>query len=86
MLQGLTLIPSTYAGPIARIGPNDLITSDPNLVKHMYSVRSQYRRSSWYRGMRFDPSKDNLLSLRNEDDHRDLRAKMAAGVSVTSLQ
>ncbi|KAK2609238.1 hypothetical protein QQS21_002172 [Conoideocrella luteorostrata] len=68
-------------GPIARIGPNDLITSDPDLVKHMYSVRSEYCRSSWYRGMRFDPSKDNLLSLRNEADHKDLRAKMAAGYS-----
>lgn len=47
----------------------------------MYNVRSEYRRSNWYNGMRFDPSKDNLLSLRNEDDHKDLRAKMAAGVS-----
>ena len=47
----------------------------------MYNVRSDYRRSSWYDGMRFDPTKDNLLSLRNEDAHKDLRAKMAAGVS-----
>lgn len=47
----------------------------------MYNVRSDYRRSTWYDGMRFDPSRDNLLSLRNEDAHRDLRAKMAAGVS-----
>lgn len=31
--------------------------------------------------MKFDPTKDNLLSLRDEDAHKDLRAKMAAGVS-----
>ncbi|OAA57143.1 Cytochrome P450 [Akanthomyces lecanii RCEF 1005] len=47
----------------------------------MYDVRSDYRRSSWYDGMRFDPTKDNLLSLRNEEAHKTLRAKMAAGYS-----
>ncbi|KAK5989461.1 Cytochrome P450 monooxygenase ABA1 [Cladobotryum mycophilum] len=68
-------------GSIARIGPNDLLTSEPDLMKHMYKARSDYTRSSWYEGMRFDPSRDNLLSLRNEDDHRELRSKMAAGYS-----
>ncbi|ATY67502.1 cytochrome P450 [Cordyceps militaris] len=68
-------------GSIARVGPNDLITSDPELVKHMHSVRSAYRRSDWYDGIRFDPNKDNLASLRNEAEHKTLRAKMAAGYS-----
>lgn len=31
--------------------------------------------------MRFDPARNNLLSLRNEDEHTALRNKMAAGVS-----
>lgn len=68
-------------GSIARVGPNDLITSDPDLIKHMYKARGDYTRSSWYEGMRFNPSRDNLLSLRSEAEHTKLRAKMASGVS-----
>ncbi|OAA58727.1 Cytochrome P450 [Cordyceps fumosorosea ARSEF 2679] len=68
-------------GSIARVGPNDLITDDPELVKYMYNIRSKFRRSSWYDGMRFDPTRHNLLSLRDEGAHRNLRAKMAAGYS-----
>jgi hypothetical protein len=31
--------------------------------------------------MKFDPSRDNLFSMRNEVAHTKLRSKMAAGVS-----
>ncbi|WQF85885.1 Putative cytochrome P450 [Colletotrichum destructivum] len=51
-------------GPIVRVGPNDLITSDPDLMKHMLNVRSTYKRSNWYDGMRLKPGKDNVLSMR----------------------
>lgn len=30
--------------------------------------------------MRFEPGKDNLFSMRDEEGHRKLRNKMAAGV------
>lgn len=33
-------------------------------------------------GMRFDPSRDNVLSERDDDKHNELRAKMAAGVGL----
>jgi hypothetical protein len=47
----------------------------------MAAIRSPYRRSEWYIGMRFDPVRDNIVSTRDEDRHNELRAKMAAGVS-----
>ncbi|KAB5554850.1 pisatin demethylase [Coniochaeta sp. 2T2.1] len=68
-------------GPIARVGPNDLVTSDPDLMKRMSNVRSDYRRSDWYNSMRFNPSKDNVVSMRDDDEHNRLRAKLAAGYS-----
>jgi hypothetical protein len=34
--------------------------------------------------MKFDPTRDNLFSMRDEVAHTKLRAKMAAGVSSTS--
>lgn len=70
----------TLKGKLARIGPNDLVTSDPDLLRRMLGVRSPYSRAPYYQGFRFDPSKDNLLSQTDERKHGVLRAKMAAGV------
>lgn len=67
-------------GTLARIGPNTLVTSDPAVLKRMLGVRTPYKRSDWYDGMRLDPSRDNVLSERNDEKHNELRAKMAAGV------
>ncbi|KAL7928559.1 cytochrome P450 [Trichoderma chlorosporum] len=66
-------------GTIARVGLNDLVTDDPAFVKHMCNVKTEYRRSSWYDGMRFNPTSDNCLSTRDESAHTALRSKMAAG-------
>ncbi|KAE9376093.1 pisatin demethylase [Stipitochalara longipes BDJ] len=68
-------------GTLARVGPNDLITSDPALIKRMSAIRSPYRRSNFYVGLRFNPSRDNIVSARDEEKHNELRTKMAAGYS-----
>lgn len=47
----------------------------------MWAVRSNYKKSAWYDAVRFDPSRDNIVSMRDDDLHNTLRAKMAAGVS-----
>lgn len=49
-------------------------------MKHILNVRTEYRRSPWYDGMRFDPANNNILSWRDEDEHFKLRSKMSAGV------
>lgn len=49
-------------------------------MKRMLNVRTSYKRSNWYDGMRLDPKKDNVLSTRNDEIHNKLRTKMAAGV------
>ncbi|RSM20322.1 hypothetical protein CDV31_000817 [Fusarium ambrosium] len=66
-------------GSIARVSPNDLLTDDPDLMKHILNVRTEYRRSPWYDGMRFNPANNNILSWRDEDEHFKLRSKMSAG-------
>jgi cytochrome P450 len=50
-------------------------------MKRMLNVRTKYKRSAWYDGMRLDPTKDNVLSQRNDDLHASTRSKMAAGYS-----
>ncbi|PKS13186.1 hypothetical protein jhhlp_000531 [Lomentospora prolificans] len=68
-------------GPLVRVGPNELITSDPEVLRRMMGVRSPYTRSPWYSAMRLDPSRDNVLSMRDEVGHVKMRAKMSAGYS-----
>ncbi|KAK3680774.1 pisatin demethylase [Podospora appendiculata] len=68
-------------GPIVRIAPNILVTNDPELVKRYLGVRSTWTRSDWYNGSRFVPNRDNIISMKDDKLHTQLRAKMAAGYS-----
>lgn len=72
----------TTSGKIARVGPNDLVTSSPELLAQMNGVRSPYVRSYWYnRAVRIEPGKDNIFSELDEPRHQKRRAQVAAGYS-----
>lgn len=61
------------------------MTDDPEFIKRQWAVRSDYKKSEWYDAIRFDPSRDNIVSMRNDEQHNVLRAKMAAGVSQAAV-
>ncbi|RXG41783.1 hypothetical protein VDGE_30535 [Verticillium dahliae] len=67
-------------GPIAKVGPYHVLTSDPDLIRRINAARTPYKRSEWYKAVRFDPDKDNLATC-SPEKHLELRAKMAAGYS-----
>lgn len=69
-------------GSLARIGLNNLVTSDPAVMGRMLAVRSPYQRLEWYVGMRFDLTRDNIESVMDDDRHTKLRSMMAAGVTL----
>lgn len=48
---------------MARIGPNQLITDDPDIVRRMSSARSAYGRADWYGSLRLDVEHDHILSI-----------------------
>jgi hypothetical protein len=66
-------------GHLVRIGPNDLLTDDPDVIRHMNSARSPYKRSDWYTAMRLDPYREGLFSLRDTNAHGKLKAQLAFG-------
>jgi hypothetical protein len=69
------------SGPIARVAPNHLITSDADFWATINAVRSPYRRAPWYyHAARFEPGKDNVFTECDNDKHDARRKKMAAGV------
>ncbi|KAH6839614.1 cytochrome P450 [Chaetomium sp. MPI-CAGE-AT-0009] len=69
-------------GPIARVGPNDLVTCSMELLTHMSAARSTYSRAVWFaRGTRTRPGEDHLFSETNETIHTRRRQQMAMGYS-----
>lgn len=67
-------------GSLTRIGPNQVLTDDPELIRRMNAPRSPFRRSDWYLGMKFSPDSDNIVSTKDEAVHNDLRSKMVSVV------
>ncbi|OAA35444.1 benzoate 4-monooxygenase cytochrome P450 [Metarhizium rileyi] len=53
---------------------------------HILGTRSQYTRSSWYDGLRFEPSKNNIVSMRDDALHSMIRSKLAGGYSGKEIE
>ena len=70
----------TY-GKLVRIGPNYVLTSDPDIVRRMNATRSRYTRSNWYMASRFTPGVDNMVSDRDDHNHEIMRKKAAPAYS-----
>lgn len=68
-----------YSSHVVRIGPNELITDDPALIRRINGVRSPYKRSGWYDALRMDPYDQGLFSLMDNAEHDRLKAKLAGG-------
>jgi len=78
----LSLILET--GPLARIGPNELITDDPHLIRHMSKPSSRYERSDWYGSMKLTDV-DNVFSTRDGALHDVVKKQLAPGVRIASI-
>ncbi|TGO42578.1 hypothetical protein BHYA_0007g00800 [Botrytis hyacinthi] len=85
MPEALNDVCETY-GSLARIGPNDLICSDPDVIRRMGTAKLGYRRSRFYSSFAFNPDQDTMLSTTDEKFHADLKVKTAAGYSGKDVQ
>ncbi|KXJ85669.1 cytochrome P450 [Microdochium bolleyi] len=74
----INAINETY-GPLARIGPNSVLTNDPEVVRRMNAARSTYVRSDWYRALSMDPYYESLSSIRDTKAHDKMKAKLSFG-------
>ncbi len=78
--EGFSQSGSSPVGSVARIGPNDLVTDDADLLIKMSAVRSPYSKSETYSGTQFDPELNHVFSERDEARHLELRRKLTPGV------
>jgi hypothetical protein len=67
-----------YGDPV-RIGPNDLLTGNADLIRRINGARSTYERSDFYKTPLMDPDHPNLFALTDTKAHDELKAKMAHG-------
>jgi len=70
-----------YGSP-ARIGPDLLISDDPDLVRHQNAAGSKWTRSGWYEGVKLDPRQESVFSTRDERLHAELKAKENGAVCL----
>ncbi|KAL9581929.1 MAG: hypothetical protein Q9212_003604 [Teloschistes hypoglaucus] len=73
------LFENPQQGPIVRIGPNTLVTNDPDMVRRMTATKSPYTRAESYKVFKFNANLDNVISTVDEERHTYLRNKMAHG-------
>ncbi|KAF2691479.1 cytochrome P450 oxidoreductase [Lentithecium fluviatile CBS 122367] len=69
----------TY-GPLTRIGPNQVLLSDPEESMRILAPRSKYERGPWYDAFRIEPNRPNIISQRHRSTHLRMRYQMAPGV------
>ncbi|KAK3306016.1 cytochrome P450 [Chaetomium strumarium] len=72
---------SEQYGPIARVGPTSLITSDPDVWMHI-NTKLGYKRSDWYfKANRMEHNRDNVFTQTNTKLHDERRKQIAPGYS-----
>ncbi|KAK4464346.1 cytochrome P450 [Cladorrhinum samala] len=68
-------------GPIARIGPDAIVTSSPEVWLHV-NTKPEYKRSDWYfHAARIEYRRDNIFSQTNAELHDQRRKQIAPGYS-----
>ncbi|KAK9418173.1 putative BcABA1, cytochrome P450 monooxygenase [Seiridium unicorne] len=76
-------------GPLIRVGPNELSTDDPEVLRQINAARGSYVRDPWYVAARFDPYHDNVFTMLHADQHDRFKAKIAsayAGKGIPALE
>ncbi|KAK8137102.1 hypothetical protein PG984_005042 [Apiospora sp. TS-2023a] len=67
--------------PLLRIGPNELITNDPDIVRRVSAARSGYDRDPWYTAGRFNPYHDNMFTVLTATGHARFRSRTSHAYS-----
>ena len=73
-------------GKLARIGPNHLITDDPQINFRILGTHSSYRRGDWFDSLRFHPHYTSIASETDPAKHDALRLKVSAGYTTKDFK
>ncbi|KAI1091083.1 cytochrome P450 [Rostrohypoxylon terebratum] len=68
-------------GSLVRLGPNVLLTDDPEVIKSLSSAKSRYKKSTWYLGSRFNPYHPTMFITLDPVAHDKTKAQVLPGYS-----
>ncbi|KAI1336112.1 BcABA1, cytochrome P450 monooxygenase [Xylariaceae sp. FL0016] len=68
-------------GGLVRIGPNLLVTNDPEVISGMTGHKSTWVRDDWYKGGRIDPYHTTMFSMVEPKSHDRVKARLARAYS-----
>lgn len=70
-----------YDVSLVRVGPNDLTTDDPDIIRRVSSAKGDYRKGQAYTGNRFNPYIQTMFTILDPVEHDKAKAKVAAAYS-----
>lgn len=68
-------------GPLARVGPNELTTDDPDVLRRINNAKSTYAKGRWYDGNRFNPYHPTMFIMLDIEGHDKMKAMLSPGYS-----
>ncbi|KAK4216726.1 Pisatin demethylase [Rhypophila decipiens] len=75
-----------YASPVVRIGPNDVLTDDVELLRRMGAVRGTYDKSDWYKSLRWQAYVDSTFTTSNHAVHDTRKARIAVAYNISGRE
>lgn len=69
-------------GPLVRVGPNQVLTSDIEFIRLTGAVRGEYDRDVWYNAFKFQPRAANLFNLCGRGEHDVRKSKVSAAYRI----
>ncbi|KAI4621623.1 hypothetical protein J4E80_003993 [Alternaria sp. BMP 0032] len=76
----------TKHGPLVRVGPNEVVTDDPNILRTISAARNHYPRSDWYEAGRFNPYHGNLFTTTDPAEHKKAKTRSMAAYNGRETQ
>ncbi|KAI1205010.1 cytochrome P450 [Annulohypoxylon truncatum] len=68
-------------GSLIRLGPNVLLSDDPEVIKSLSSAKSKYKKSTWYLGSRFNPYHPTMFITLDPVAHDKTKSQVWPGYS-----
>ncbi|XXH03391.1 hypothetical protein Hte_009792 [Hypoxylon texense] len=66
-------------GKIARVGPNSVLTADPDVLRRIGSARTKYTKDEWYGVIGFSPYHSTMVTMLDNPSHDRIKAKTSSG-------
>ncbi|KAF9773462.1 hypothetical protein IL306_008703 [Fusarium sp. DS 682] len=68
-------------GPLVRVGPNEVLVDDPDLVRKVSSTRNTYTKGNWYHGGKLNPYHDPMIQITDPVKHDLVKARLSPAYS-----